>query len=77
MTTITRAATVWYYGVLDSRTMRAPINLHTNEIDWNRAEPYTEPPLTTPLPEYLGLRRFYKVRFGRDKKVFHRAAKSA
>lgn len=44
-------SSVWYYGVLDGRTMRAPINLRTREIDWSRAEPYTEPPSRVPDDE--------------------------
>jgi hypothetical protein len=36
----------WLYTVINDETVRAPYNLRTGVIDWRKAEPWNEPPIT-------------------------------
>jgi hypothetical protein len=40
----------WLYTVINDETVRAPYNLRTGVIDWRKAEPWNEPPITPTAP---------------------------
>lgn len=58
MTMACHSEIVWFYHVIDGRDVRAPIDLATDEIDWNKIEYLEE----KRQPAIIPMRRRYQSR---------------